>query len=202
MRFALVRTPAGNFGRLRRALEIAGARVAVCPPRGLARSDGPIVLAGVSSFTTLTGALSPAARTLREAVERGRPVLGICAGLQGMYASSEEGPGRGLALLPGRVQRLRSDRVPNLGWSVVEPARSSRLLAGIDGASYAYFAHSYRVPRSGTSDVGWTRYRGERFPSAVETGSLWGVQFHPELSGGVGRTVLGNFVGFAREAWG
>ncbi len=192
----VVRTPAGNFGRLRRGLERAGARVRwrrtdrwEGRPRGL-------VLAGVSAFGTAAGALRPGTARIRQWANEGVPILGICAGYQALFEASEESPGvRGLGLFPGRVRRLGSPRRPHLGWSRLERIRrDSWLLREVPEGSYVYFAHSYRAPPGGASRAAATAYRGERFPSASERGPLAGVQFHPEISGPTGARVLRNFV--------
>lgn len=201
MKVTLVRTPAGNFGRLARGLERAGARVHPAAPRALTGRERAIVLAGVSAFGTIARSVGPAGRRIREAAQEGTPVLGVCAGFQVLYGSSEEGAGRGLALLPGRVRRMRTTRLPHLGWSRLEPVGDGgKVLEGVPPGSYAYFAHSFRAPDLSPHVAARTRYRGEAYPSAVEAGNLWGVQFHPEISGAVGARVLSNFVAFAEEA--
>jgi imidazole glycerol-phosphate synthase subunit HisH len=199
MTIQLVTTPAGNFARLGRALDRVGARARLREPAHIDPHGGPMVLAGVSSFSTLCDALQPARGRIDEFVRSGRPVLGVCAGMQVMFETSEEGPGRGLALFPGRVRRLRSPRGPNLGWSRLNLRGRSRVLAGVPGGSYAYFAHSYRVPARVPGIGARATFRGESFPAVVERGNVWGVQFHPELSGAVGRRVLENFLAVCRE---
>lgn len=199
MRVTLVRTPAGNFERLASALEKAGAEVRTVPAAALEDRGEPIVLAGVSSFSTLAASLR-GGETLRRLAREGRPMLGICAGMQGMFSSSEEGSGEGLGLVPGRVRRLRSRRRPNLGWSRLDWGGRSPLTEGLEPGCYAYFAHSYRVPSRITGTVARTTYRGETFPSAVVRRSLWALQFHPELSGAVGHRILRNFLRCAEEA--
>lgn len=200
MRVSLVRTPAGNFGRLRRGLERAGAKVVPVRPSEITGNEQALVLAGVSAFGTIAGSLRRPREVLRRAARAGVPILGVCAGYQVLYESSEEGAGRGLGLLPGRVRELRTPRVPHLGWSRLEVEGSGRtLLEGVPSGSYAYFAHSYRAPPGGRAEVARTTYQGERYPSAVEQGSLFGVQFHPEISGPVGARVLSNFVAYAEE---
>ncbi len=200
MRVDLVRTPAGNFERIRSSLRALGADVREVPPSRIGPGRGPIVLAGVSSFSTIGRALRPARRAWEGLGTDGRPVLGICAGLQALFESSEEGAGRGVGLLEGRITRLRDRRQPHLGWSRLAPVGRSRLTEGLPTGSYAYFAHSYRVPDGVPGEAARTEYRGESFPSAVADGPLWGVQFHPELSGSVGRRVLTNFLEFAEGA--
>ncbi|MCI4324244.1 MAG: imidazole glycerol phosphate synthase subunit HisH [Thermoplasmata archaeon] len=200
VRVELLRTPAGNFGRLRRGLELAGARVRWARPDRLPEDPQALVLAGVSAFGTTAHALRPCRRAVLGLAERGVPVLGVCAGFQAFFGSSAESPGRGLQLLPGNVRELRSRRVPHLGWSRLERIRpDSWLLWGVPAGSYVYFAHSYRAPGRLRATIAETRYGGEWYPSAVELGSVGGLQFHPEISGRVGARVLRNFVRFAEE---
>lgn len=196
----VLRTPASNVERLAEAFRRCSADVRLVGPGQLSGRDGAVVIPGVSSFATLARALRPAGDALREAREAGVPILGVCAGFQVLHESSEEGPGRGLGFLPGRVTRLRSPRRPHLGWSRLDPGLPSALSAGLPAGAYAYFAHSYRVPDARGTTVLATRHRAERFPSAATSDRLWGVQFHPELSGAVGRQLLANFVALAREA--
>jgi glutamine amidotransferase len=196
----VVRTPAGNFGRLRNGLHRAGARVRWARPDRLPAEPRAVVLAGVSAFGTAAAALAPCRATLREYVDREVPILGVCAGFQLLFDSSTESPGRGLGVFPGRVTQLRSPRIPHLGWSRIERIRpGSWLLAEIPEGSYAYFAHSYRAPNSPHATIGATRYRGEWYPSAIEEASVGGLQFHPEISGPVGAAALRNFVARAEE---
>ncbi len=198
----VVRTPSGNFGRLARGLERAGARVRWRRP---GRREGPprgLVLAGVSAFGTTADALRPGAGSIRRWAAEEVPMLGICAGFQSLFESSDESPGAsGLGLFPGRVRSLRSPRRPHLGWSRIERIRAgSWLLREVPEGSFVYFAHSYRAPPSRVDRASTTEYRGERFPSATERGNVAGVQFHPEISGAVGARVLENFVGRVEAA--
>ena len=199
MRVRIVRTPAGNFSRLGDALRRAGAEPELVRPADLAPDGRPIVLAGVSSFPTIARALAPARSTLRAEVRAGTPVLGVCAGFQVLFDASDEGSGVGVGVRRGRVRRLHSSRVPNLGWCRLLASDESRMLDGVPSGSFAYFAHSYRVPGRMAGVVARTVHSGEAFPSAVEDRALWGMQFHPELSGRVGARMLANFVEHCRE---
>ena len=190
----VVRTPAANTDRLLGALRRAGARTASRAPARLRADAGPIVLPGVSSFPTIAGALAPARSELRRAARSGVPLLGICAGLQVLFETSEEGPGEGLAILPGRVRRLASRRRPHLGWARLDREGPGPLGGALEASAYAYFAHSYRVPGPSAGTVFSSVHRRERFPSAIAVGNVWGTQFHPELSGAVGAAVLADFV--------
>lgn len=179
----------GNLHSLRKALELQGAVVRVGAE--LDGADG-LVLPGVGAFGAAAARLAPHADAIREAVAGGLPVLGICLGMQLLLDESDEGPGAGLGLVPGRVRRLRARRVPHMGWNVVD-ARDD-LFAGVGGARF-YFANSFVADPAHEPDVAaWARHDDDRFPAALRRGSVTGTQFHPEKSGVSGLRVLGNFI--------
>ena len=132
-----------------------------------------------------------------------RPVLGICVGMQILFADGiEHGVhSDGAAQWPGTVELLQAPIVPHMGWNTVQPGDGSRMFDGLAGERF-YFVHSYGV-REWTLDVHdaisrpavtWTEYGGDRFVSAVENGPLWATQFHPEKSGDAGRRLLENWI--------
>lgn len=138
----------------------------------------------------------------RDAIDRGRPFLGICVGMQMLFDGSEEDPDTpGLGVLGGRVRRLRGDvSIPHMGWNTVEAREDSRLFANVPQPRWAYFVHSYApVPADTDVVTAWTDHGG-RVVAAVEDGGLWATQFHPEKSGACGLAVLENFVAAAAEA--
>lgn len=198
MKVVLADYGAGNVRSVTAAFRRADAdaRVSADPREVL---EAPLaVIAGVGHVASAAAGLAPVADALRQRVERGRPTLGICVGLQLLFEESDEG-GRGLALLRGPVRRLRARRVPHMGWNALEVVRGTPLLAGLDGAD-AYFAHGYAaVP----ADAGVATARVEHDGSivaAVEAGALAGVQFHPERSGRTGARFLENVVAWSRSA--
>jgi glutamine amidotransferase len=187
----------GNLRSVQKALERVGAAVVVTgDPAALETSRG-VVLPGVGAFGDAMANLQ--ARQLLEPVlrqvERGKPLLGICLGMQLLFDESEEmGRHRGLGLLPGRVVRFpESDlKVPHVGWNQLH-TRRGKLLAGIADGAYAYFVHSYCVMPAEPTDVLATTEYGIEFASVVERERIFGAQFHPEKSQEVGLQLLKNF---------
>jgi len=198
MKVVLADYGAGNMRSVCSALVRAGAEpVVTTDPAEVA--DAPlVVVAGVGHVAQAAAGLGPLADVLRERVAAGRPVLGICVGLQLLFGESEEG-GEGLGLLGGGVRRLTARTVPHMGWNELACARQSRILDGLDGAD-VYFAHSYAVqPDDDELVVGWVDHGGS-IVAAIENGALAGVQFHPERSGAAGARLLENVLQWSRSA--
>jgi glutamine amidotransferase len=131
----------------------------------------------------------------------GKPLLGICVGLQLLFDESEEmGQHQGLGILPGQVVRFPQGlTVPHMGWNQIEPARDHPLLRKISPGDFAYFAHSYyAVPANPADIIACTDY-GRPFPTVVGRENVCAIQFHPEKSQQVGLQILKNFVEFAEE---
>ncbi|MCE4616805.1 MAG: imidazole glycerol phosphate synthase subunit HisH [Aeropyrum sp.] len=190
----------GNVFSVKSALERAGARVRISTGLEDLGSYDALVLPGVGTMPAAMSRLESWRGEIERHIDRGKPVLGICLGLQVLFEESEElGITRGLGLLPGRVERVKASVLPHIGWSLVEPTRSSTLLEGVESPFYAYFIHSYayRAVNSGFVKA-VTRLENDVFASLVESPPLYATQFHPERSGRVGSTILSNFVGLAR----
>ena len=197
LRAAVLDYDAGNVRSARRGVESAGADAIVTSDPGEAASADVLVIPGVGHFGTCSRRLRERGleTVVRDFVAEGRPVLGICVGMQLLYGGSEESDEPGLGLLPGRVVRF-PDRavVPHMGWDVVDVTRRDGVLAGIDGRRL-YFAHSYyAVPEDEAHVLARCTYGGERFPCVVREGSVLGTQFHPEKSGAVGARLLADWV--------
>ena len=191
---ALIDYGAGNLTSVRKGLAAAGADYFV-PARAtdLARAAG-IVVPGVGHYAA-TAALDEGWRAaIRERVSRGTPLLGICLGLQFLFAGSDEAPEvPGLGLIDGRCFRLPPpQKVPHVGWNTVRARRASTILGGVADGSSFYFTHSYAAPVTDAC-VGETEYTAP-FAAVVERGRIFGVQFHPEKSGDAGLRVLRNVV--------
>ena len=195
----------GNLRSVQKALEHVGGEARVSDrAEDVARAER-LVVPGVGAFGDAMRALEERGlvEPIREFVGRGRPVLGICLGLQIFFEESEEtgAAGRGLALFKGRVVRFGEEvarqglKVPHMGWNAVEPVRPSSLFAGMpERGVYFYFAHSYYAdPADETVVVGRTEY-GIRFASVVARENVAATQFHPEKSQAAGLALLENFV--------
>jgi glutamine amidotransferase len=154
------------------------------------------VLPGVGHFAA-TERLDATGLTsaIRAAIARGVPFLGICVGMQWLYAGSSEAPSQpGLAHFAESCARFSesNEKIPHVGWNSLEVSAGSRLLAGVEPGEYVYFTHSYKAPV--TADTAAVTHYIEPFASAVERGNVMGVQFHPEKSGATGLKILKNFL--------
>src|SRR5581483_12078299 len=162
-----------------------------------AEADG-LVVPGVGAYAACMAGIDAldAGPVIAARVADGRPVLGICVGMQVLFEYGEEHGvvTKGLGLLPGSVTRLAAERVPHMGWNAVAPAAGSRLFAGVAAGTRFYFVHSYAAtPVDGQGLVTVTVHGGP-FVAAVERGALSATQFHPEKSGTAGATLLRNWV--------
>ena len=199
MRVVLADYGAGNVRSVCSALERAGAEPEVARDAD-AVSEAPLaVVAGVGHLGSAARVLEERglAEALRERAAAGRPVLGICVGMQLLFEESEEG-GHGLGLLRGPVRRVRARRVPHMGWNELRPLRQTALLAGLEGAD-VYFAHSYACDPEEPVAIAETEHDGP-IVAAVERGALAGVQFHPERSSAAGARLLRNALAWSRSA--
>ena len=197
MKVVLADYGAGNLRSVCAALERAGASPEVSTDPVAVREAPLAVIAGVGHVESAARGLAPIAEALRERVAADRPLLGICVGMQLLFDESDEG-GRGLGLLEGPVRRVRARRVPHMGWNTLALTRPSALLDGLDDAD-VYFAHSYSAEPAGDVTVAEVEHDGS-IVAAVESGTLAGVQFHPERSGAAGARVLENAIRWSRSA--
>jgi len=190
----------GNLRSAQRALARVGADVTVGADGVAARAADGLVVPGVGAFAACMAGLSvvDGAGVVADRVAAGRPVLGICVGMQVLFDSGDEHGAvtDGLAVLPGKVRRLRAPILPHMGWNTVTAAPGSALFAGLDGAARFYFVHSYAV--TGTDGLVSTSEHGEPFVAAVERGPVAATQFHPEKSADTGAHLLANWLGTLR----
>jgi imidazole glycerol-phosphate synthase subunit HisF len=208
MRIALIDYRAGNLTSVRKALAAAGAEVFTPEAASqLAGADG-LIVPGVGHFEATAVLDGPWREAILAHARAGKPLLGICLGLQFLFEGSTEAPGLpGLGLLPGQCGRLGPDwdrevvltaagwaefKVPHVGWNAVNPTRPSTILAGVAPGAQAYFTHSFAAP-IGEATAATTTTGPNTFASVVERGAIFGLQFHPEKSGDAGLAMLRNF---------
>jgi imidazole glycerol phosphate synthase glutamine amidotransferase subunit len=197
VKIAIIDYGAGNLPSVERALRGLGAETERAVEPTQVASAKAIVLPGVGHFSAFVAGLRERNLTssLRAAREAGVPILGICLGLQVMFASSEEAPGEpGLGFFPEEVRALPTNvKSPHIGWNQLRRMRTSTLLRGIPEDAYFYFAHSYAAPASAAPTVAACDH-GISFAAVIEQDRLMAVQFHPEKSGEAGAAVLRNFL--------
>ena len=197
----------GNLRSATRGLERAGANVEVTDdPATFPQADG-VVLPGVGAFAEGMENAEPIRDALVEYAESGRPLFGICLGMQMLLTSSEEadhegqGDAEGLDLVPGRNVRFgEGQKVPHMGWNELSVTRRHPIVEGVDG-EHAYFVHSYYAQPDDAGAVVATTDYGVEFPAVVANGAgnVFGTQFHPEKSGETGLQILRNFVDYCAE---
>lgn len=204
-RIVIVDYDMGNLASVCNGFRAVGYEVLISPEPAVIRSADGIVLPGMGAFGS--GMQRLAQRQLdiavREFVAGGRPALGICLGMQLFCQEGEEyGAGPGLGLLSGRVTRLPERvKLPQIGWNLVEMERPGHpIFAGIEGAFWAYFDHSYAADGVQPDEILATTDYGRRYPSVVGRGSLIGIQFHPEKSSRIGLQMLSNFGGLVCDS--
>ena len=188
----------GNLRSVEKSFEKAGARVTVSDrPRDI-RDAAKIVLPGVGAFSQAMKELKrrKLVKPILDKIEEGAPYLGLCLGLQLLFSSSEEGPEKGLCVLPGKVKKFRGDmKIPHMGWNSLNlRGKYCPLFEGIGGQDYFYFVHSfYAVPEEKEIVAATTPYGG-LFCSAVWKDNVFATQFHPEKSQDIGQRLIRNFV--------
>ena len=191
----------GNLRSIRKGLEKSGATVRIThSPEDLIKADS-IVLPGVGAFAPAVKNMIPITDIVTEAAKTGKPIFGICLGLQLLFTRSNEGGSiNGLDFIAGEVVKLpESVKTPQMGWNTIDFTKSHPLLDGVKDNSYVYFVHSY-YPQPKNSDVivATTEY-GVRFASMVAKQNLYATQFHPEKSSKTGLTILKNFVNIVKR---
>ncbi|MFF9868584.1 imidazole glycerol phosphate synthase subunit HisH [Streptomyces sp. NPDC013953] len=196
----------GNVRSAERALAHVGADVEITRDYDRAMNADGLLVPGVGAFSACMTGLKEARGDwiVERRLSGGRPVMGICVGMQILFARGiEHGvETEGLDEWPGTVGPLKAPVVPHMGWNTVEAPGDSELFAGLDAGSRFYFVHSYAVrdwsleitnPAMRAPKVTWSTH-GERFVAAVENGALWATQFHPEKSGDAGAQLLTNWL--------
>lgn len=199
LRVVLADYGAGNLRSLTFALQRAGAEPEITVDPDVVESAPLAVIAGVGHVESAARGLATNGldEALRNRAAAGRPVLGICVGMQLLFGESEEG-GTGLELLPGPVRRVQARRVPHMGWNALSLTRETELMRGLDGAD-VYFAHSFAVETDDLAVVAATADHDGPLVAAVERGAVAGVQFHPERSARAGAEMLENALAWSRS---
>lgn len=183
----------GNLHSLEKAVARTGASVTISDKISVAVAADALILPGVGAFASASEFIAPHRDALRAALDTGLPCLGICLGMQLLFDSSEEGEGRGIGVIPGRVRRIAARRVPQIGWNDIEDAADP--LFQQSGLTTAYFANGFVCePRDQALITAWTTHESDRFTAAVRSRNIRGVQFHPEKSSTPGLAFIDAFL--------
>lgn len=193
---AIVDYGAGNLMSVHNTLDFLGYDNKVGDTPAVIEDASGVILPGVGAFPDAMDALHASGLTdavLRAAQEK--PFLGICLGMQMLFEESDEVRlCKGLGLLPGRIERIRSElKLPQIGWNALDIVRPNAMTEGIQIGDYVYFVHSFMVCPAQEDDLAAVTDYGARVPAMVARGNLFGCQFHPEKSGKVGLRMLQNF---------
>ena len=187
---------AGNLRSVQNTLGELGCEYTLVRDAAGLQAASKILLPGVGHFGQMMRALDSLGvrQTLIERIQGGVPFLGICLGMQALFESSEEAPEvRGLGIYPGAVRRFPlAARVPHMGWNELAVRSGSKLVHDLNARPYVYFAHSYYVPEDPRASATCTYEL--TYTAALESGNVYGVQFHPEKSGAVGLKIVRNFL--------
>lgn len=185
---------------VKKALDFIGAESEITADKDKIKNASHVILPGVGSFGDAMASMAERGLvdTVRETALSGRPFLGICLGLQLLFAESDESPAvRGLGVLDGKISLIPKNdglKVPHMGWNSVEIKQNSGIFKGIPNGSYFYFVHSFYLNGAKENEVAGTTQYGTEIQCAVEKGNLCATQFHPEKSGEIGLTLLKNFL--------
>ena len=203
---ALVDYGAGNLTSVKKALSALDYDYRVPAPAECVNAEG-IIVPGVGHFAATVALEGPWRQAITAAIASGTPLLGICVGMQWLYAGSDEDADvPGLGAIAGRCALLPGDadwrlKIPHVGWNALEfqpGAERSRLLRGIESGAYVYFTHSYAGPVN--ADCVATATHAATFAAVVERDNVFGVQFHPEKSSDAGLQILRNFLAVCTDS--
>lgn len=187
----------GNLRSAHRAFERSGAEVVVTSDYRVALEAAGLVVPGVGAFGACMQGLQSihGDKLVRERLALSRPTLGICVGMQILFAEGvEHGANSGVGIWPEKVEKLEAPVLPHMGWNTVESHPKSTLFHGVEAESF-YFVHSYGVTQSQSTSAlqSWSKYGG-KFLAAIEDGAFSATQFHPEKSGDAGLQLIRNWV--------
>ena len=193
---AIVDYGAGNLMSVHNSLDFLGYENKIAASPEVIEQAAGVILPGVGAFPDAMDALH--ASGLTDAVleaAKSKPFLGICLGMQMLFVESDEvRPCKGLGLLPGRIERIRTRlKLPQIGWNALDILRPNAMTEGVQQGDYVYFVHSFMAVPAEEGDLAAVTDYGARVPAMVARGNLFGCQFHPEKSGKVGLAMLKNF---------
>ena len=193
---AIVDYGAGNLMSVHNSLDFLGYENKIAASPEVIEQAAGVILPGVGAFPDAMDALHASGLTdaVLEAAKT-KPFLGICLGMQMLFEESDEvRPCKGLGLLPGRIERIRTSlKLPQIGWNALDILRPNAMTEGVQQGDYVYFVHSFMAVPAEEGDLAAVTDYGARVPAMVARGNLFGCQFHPEKSGKVGRAMLKNF---------
>lgn len=202
---AIIDYDAGNLKSVEKALLYLGEEVIVSRKPEEILSADKVILPGVGAFGEAMQRLDEygLVDTIKEVVRRQIPFLGICLGMQLMFESSEESPGvAGLGLLEGKILKIPPSeglKIPHMGWNSLDINPESKLFSEIPDKSYVYFVHSFYLKAEDEKIVAASTEYSTHIHAAVESGNVFGCQFHPEKSSSIGLKILSNFAAMGRE---
>lgn len=193
---AIVDYGAGNLMSVHNSLDFLGYENKIAASPEVIEQAAGVILPGVGAFPDAMDALHASGLTdvVLEAAKT-KPFLGICLGMQMLFEESDEvRPCKGLGLLPGRIERIRTSlKLPQIGWNALDILRPNAMTEGVQQGDYVYFVHSFMAVPAEEGDLAAVTDYGARVPAMVARGNLFGCQFHPEKSGKVGLEMLKNF---------
>ncbi len=194
---AIVDYGAGNLMSVHNSLDFLGYENKIAASPEVIEQAAGVILPGVGAFPDAMDALHASGLTdaVLEAAKE-KPFLGICLGMQMLFEESDEvRPCKGLGLLPGRIERIRTRlKLPQIGWNALDILCPNAMTEGVQQGDYVYFVHSFMAVPAEEGDLAAVTDYGARVPAMVARGNLFGCQFHPEKSGKVGLAMLKNFV--------
>lgn len=194
---AIVDYGMGNLRSVENALDFLGIQSIITSDKETILNSDGIILPGVGAFPDAIDNIKEAGldKVLKEAVNKGKPLLGICLGMQLLFEESDEVKlSKGLGFLKGRIEKLNIDlKVPHMGWNSLNMEKESPILNGIKKGSHVYFVHSYYAVTGEEGILNAYADYGVKVPGIVSKGNVYGIQFHPEKSGEIGLRMLKNF---------
>ncbi len=200
MEVALLDYGVGNLYSIASALNRLDAYVRIITRVREGFDADALIMPGVGNFTPVAYKMAGEREDLYQLVKSGKPILGICLGLQILLQGSEEGSGNGLGLISGWVRRLPDGvKIPHIGWNTLIAVSQHEFIDGVQEGSWVYYVHSYYPDPIDESVILTRTEYGLAFPSIIGRGTLVGTQFHPEKSGKVGKMLLQNFLKMAKR---